>query len=42
MYDFIRGQLVAIAFAIFILGLIFQLIQFFRLTRKKEWVYPPG
>jgi nitrate reductase gamma subunit len=41
MYDFIRGQFVSIAFIIFILGLIFQLIQFFRLTQKKEWVYPP-
>jgi nitrate reductase gamma subunit len=41
MYDFIRGQLISIAFVIFILGLIFQLIQFFKLTRKKEWVYPP-
>ena len=41
MYDFIRGQLVSIAFAIFILGLIFQLIQFFKLTKKKEWIYPP-
>jgi len=42
MYDFIRGPLVSIAFAIFILGLMFQLIQFFRLTKKKEWIYPPG
>ena len=42
MYDFIRGQLVSIAFIIFILGLIFQLIQFFKLTKKKEWIYPPG
>jgi len=42
MYDFIRGQLISIAFVIFILGLIFQLIQFFKLTRKKEWVYPPS
>ncbi len=41
MYDFIRGQLISIAFVIFILGLIFQVIQFFKLTRKKEWVYPP-
>jgi nitrate reductase gamma subunit len=41
MSDFIRGQFVSIAFIIFILGLIFQLIQFFRLTQKKEWVYPP-
>jgi len=42
MYDFIRGPLVSIAFVIFILGLIFQFIQFFKLTKKKEWVYPPG
>ena len=41
MSDFIRGQFVSIAFIIFILGLIFQLIQFFRLTKNKEWVYPP-
>jgi nitrate reductase gamma subunit len=42
MYDFIRGQLVSISFVVFILGLIFQLIQFFRLTKKREWIYPPG
>jgi nitrate reductase gamma subunit len=42
MYDFVRGQMVSIAFAIFILGLIFQLVQFFKLTKKKEWAYPPG
>jgi nitrate reductase gamma subunit len=41
MYDFIRGPLVSIAFTVFILGLIFQLIQFFKLTKKKEWIYPP-
>jgi nitrate reductase gamma subunit len=41
MYDFIRGPLVSIAFALFILGLILQLVQFFKLTKKKEWVYPP-
>ena len=41
LYHFIRGQLVSIAFIIFILGLIFQLIQFFKLTKKKEWFYPP-
>ena len=41
LYDFIRGQLVSIAFIVFILGLIFQFIQFFRLTKKKEWAYPP-
>ncbi len=42
MYDFIQGQLVSIAFVIFILGLIFQFFQFFKLTKKKEWIYPPG
>jgi len=42
MVDFIRGQLISIAFVIFILGLIFQLFQFFKLTKKKEWVYPPS
>jgi nitrate reductase gamma subunit len=41
MYDFIRGPLISIAFVIFILGLILQLVQFFKLTQKKEWVYPP-
>ncbi len=41
MYDFIRGPLIPIAFVIFILGLILQLVQFFNLTKKKEWVYPP-
>ena len=42
MYNFIHGQLVSIAFVIFILGLIFQFFQFFKLTKKKEWIYPPG
>ena len=41
MVDFIRGQLILIALIIFIFGLIFQLIQFFKLTKKKEWIYPP-
>jgi len=41
MYDFIRGPLISIAFVIFILGLILQIVQFFILTKKKEWVYPP-
>ena len=41
MVDFIRGQLISIALIIFVLGLIFQLIQFFKLTKKKEWLYPP-
>jgi nitrate reductase gamma subunit len=42
MVDFIQGHLVSIAFVIFILGLIFQFSQFFKLTNKKEWIYPPG
>lgn len=37
MYDFVQGPLISIAFIVFILGLLFQLIQFFRLTQKKEW-----
>ena len=41
MVDFIRGQLILISLLVFILGLIYQLIQFFRLTKEKEWVYPP-
>jgi len=42
MHNFIQGQMVSIAFVIFILGLIFQFFQFFKLTKKKEWSYPPG
>jgi nitrate reductase gamma subunit len=41
MNRFFQGQLIWIVFLIFILGLVFQLTQFFRLTRKKEWVFPP-
>lgn len=41
MIDFIQGPLVTISFAIFLLGLLYQLLQFFRLTRKKEWGSPP-
>ncbi len=41
MVDFIQGPLVTISFLIFILGLLYQLLQFFRLTRKKEWGLPP-
>jgi nitrate reductase gamma subunit len=33
---------VSIAFIVFMIGLIFQVIQFFKLTEKKEWIYPPG
>jgi len=42
MYDLIEGQLVSIAFIIFVLGLLYQGSQFFKLTRKKEWILPPG
>jgi nitrate reductase gamma subunit len=41
MYDFVQGPLISIAFIVFILGLLFQLMQFFRLTRKKDWGRPP-
>jgi nitrate reductase gamma subunit len=41
MYDFVQGPLISIAFIVFILGLLFQLIQFFRLTQKKEWGHLP-
>jgi len=41
MFNFVQGQLVSIAVMIFILGLIYQGIQFFKLTKKKEWVFPP-
>jgi len=41
MYDLIERQLVSIAFIIFVLGLLYQGSQFFKLTRKKEWILPP-
>jgi len=41
MVDFVQGPLVWIACLIFPLGLLFQGMQFFRLTRDKEWIYPP-
>jgi len=41
MYDFVQGPLITIAFLVFVLGLLYQLFQFFRLTRKKEWGRPP-
>jgi nitrate reductase gamma subunit len=41
MRNFVEGPLVLIAFVVFILGLLFQFLQFFKLTKKKEWVYPP-
>jgi nitrate reductase gamma subunit len=41
MYDFVGTKLVSIAVIIFVLGLIYQGNQFFKLTRKKEWILPP-
>jgi nitrate reductase gamma subunit len=41
MSNFVQGQLVSIAVIVFILGLLYQGIQFFKLTKKKEWVLPP-
>lgn len=41
MCNFVQGQLVSIAVIVFILGVIYQGIQFFKLTKKKEWVFPP-
>ncbi len=41
MYHFIGSRLVSIASIIFVLGIIYQGIQFFKLTRKKEWMSPP-
>ncbi len=41
MCSFVEGKLVSIAFILFVLGLLFQAFQFFKLTRKKEWGSPP-
>jgi len=41
MCNFVQGKLVLIAMIIFFLGFIFQAVQFFKLTKKKEWVFPP-
>ncbi|NWG04872.1 MAG: hypothetical protein HXY44_18615 [Syntrophaceae bacterium] len=42
MCYFVQGPLVLIAGIIFILGLLYQGIQFFKLTKKKEWGVPPS
>jgi nitrate reductase gamma subunit len=42
MYDFVRGPLVWIAFIVFFGGLIFQVMQFFKLTRKKDRAFLPS
>src|SRR4030065_411048 len=39
MYAFIRGPLIWISFLVFILGLLYQVICFFRLTKKKELIF---
>jgi len=41
MYDLIGGQLVSASFIIFVFGLLYQGSQFFKLTKKKEWILPP-
>jgi nitrate reductase gamma subunit len=41
MVQFVQGPLIGVALVIFFLGLLLQGIQFFRLTREKEWRYPP-
>lgn len=39
MYDFVRGPMMWIAFAICILGLIYQAYRLFRLTRRKDEIF---
>lgn len=41
MVQFVQGPLIGVTFVIFFLGLLSQGIQFFRLTREKQWHYPP-
>jgi nitrate reductase gamma subunit len=40
MIEFIQGPLIWIALGVFLLGLLLQWIQFFALTRKREWRFP--
>jgi len=40
MYDFARGPLVWIAFAVFILGSIYRLVTILKLAKKDKVVYP--
>jgi nitrate reductase gamma subunit len=42
MYDFVRGPLLWVAFIVFFGGLVYQVIQFFALTRRKEPVFAPS
>ncbi len=39
MYDFVQGPLLWIAFIVFFGGLIYQAVQFFTLTRRKDQVF---
>lgn len=39
MYEFVRGPMMWIAFAICILGLVYQAYRLIRLTRRKEEIY---
>lgn len=41
MYGFVSGPLVLIAFVLFVLGLVIQIVRFFRMTRKKDPVAIP-
>ena len=40
MIQFVQGPLIWIALGVFILGLLFQWVQFFAVTRKREWRFP--
>jgi nitrate reductase gamma subunit len=40
MIDFVQGPLIWISLGVFLLGLLFQWIQFFAVTRKREWRFP--
>ena len=40
MIDFIEGPMVWVAFVVFFVGLLFQVMQFFNLTRRKDPIFP--
>ena len=40
MVQFVQGPLIGVAFVVFVLGLLLQGIEFFRLTREKQWGHP--
>jgi nitrate reductase gamma subunit len=39
LYDFIQGPLIWVAVVVFVVGVVFQVIQFFTLTKRKEQVF---